>query len=93
MRERDGQGIEEERRLQGQEEMKDDGVKWHESTVCCEPKGMAMGNPFRCPVCNTLMEEDKDAGFKIPSQCPYLKTLYPDRFLRGGLQCTESRRK
>jgi len=25
-----------------------------------------MEHPFRCPVCNTLMEEDKDAGFKIP---------------------------
>jgi hypothetical protein len=37
-----------------------------------------MGNPFRCPVCNTLLEEDKDAGFKIPSQCPYLNTLYPE---------------
>lgn len=39
---------------------------------------MKMGNPFRCPVCNTLLEEDKDAGFKIPPQCPYLKTLYPE---------------
>jgi hypothetical protein len=37
-----------------------------------------MGNPFRCPVCNTLLEEDKDAGFKIPPKCPYLKTLYPE---------------
>ena len=37
-----------------------------------------MGNPFRCPVCNTLLEEDKDAGFKIPPQCPYLNTLYPE---------------
>lgn len=37
-----------------------------------------MGNPFRCPVCNTIMEEDKDAGFKIPPQCPYLNTLYPE---------------
>lgn len=46
--------------------------------VCCEPVGVEMGNPFRCPVCNTLMEEDKDAGFKIPSQCPYLNTLYPE---------------
>lgn len=27
-----------------------------------------MGNPSRCPVCNTLLEEDKDAGFKIPPQ-------------------------
>ncbi|HUX14785.1 MAG TPA: hypothetical protein VMV30_00155 [Candidatus Lokiarchaeia archaeon] len=24
------------------------------------------------------MEEDKDAGFKIPPQCPYLNTLYPE---------------
>jgi hypothetical protein len=39
---------------------------------------MNMGTPFRCPVCNTLMEEDKDAGFKIPSQCPYLNALYPE---------------
>ncbi|MBS1244610.1 MAG: hypothetical protein H6R41_1147, partial [Deltaproteobacteria bacterium] len=23
------------------------------------------------------MEEDKDAGFKIPPQCPYSSTLYP----------------
>ena len=37
-----------------------------------------MGNPFRCPVCNTLMEEDKDSGFKIPPQCPYLDSLYPE---------------
>ena len=37
-----------------------------------------MENPFRCPVCNTLMEEDTDAGFKIPSQCPYLNALYPE---------------
>jgi hypothetical protein len=37
-----------------------------------------MENPFRCPVCNTLLEEDKDAGFKIPPQCPYLNTLYPE---------------
>jgi hypothetical protein len=37
-----------------------------------------MGNPFRCPVCNALLEEDKDAGFKIPPQCPYLNTLYPE---------------
>jgi hypothetical protein len=43
-----------------------------------EPKGMEMESPFRCPVCNTLMEEDKDAGFKIPPQCPYLNTLYPE---------------
>jgi len=37
-----------------------------------------MGNPYRCPVCNTLMEEDKDAGFKIPPQCPYRNALYPE---------------
>lgn len=37
-----------------------------------------MEYPFRCPVCNTLLEEDKDAGFKIPPQCPYLNTLYPE---------------
>jgi hypothetical protein len=37
-----------------------------------------MGNPFRCPVCNTLLEEDKDAGFKIPPQCPYLNASYPE---------------
>ncbi|TSA00922.1 MAG: hypothetical protein D4R80_00215 [Deltaproteobacteria bacterium] len=24
------------------------------------------------------MEEDTDAGFKIPSQCPYLNALYPE---------------
>ena len=24
------------------------------------------------------MEEDKDAGFKIPPQCPYRNALYPD---------------
>jgi hypothetical protein len=24
------------------------------------------------------MEEDKDAGFKIPPQCPYMDTLYPE---------------
>ncbi|MBE0606755.1 MAG: hypothetical protein IH610_10760 [Deltaproteobacteria bacterium] len=39
---------------------------------------MEMENPFRCPVCNTLMEEDKDAGFKIPPQCPYLNSTYPE---------------
>ena len=37
-----------------------------------------MGNPFRCPVCNALLEEDKDAGFKIPPQCPYRDALYPE---------------
>jgi hypothetical protein len=24
------------------------------------------------------MEEDKDAGFRVPPQCPYLDTLYPE---------------
>ena len=37
-----------------------------------------MKDPFRCPVCNTLLEEDKDSGFKIPPRCPYLGTLYPE---------------
>ena len=36
-----------------------------------------MRTPLRCPVCNTLLEDDKDAGFKIPPQCPYLNTLFP----------------
>ncbi len=39
---------------------------------------MKMGDPFRCPVCNALLEEDKDAGFKIPSQCPYRNSSYPE---------------
>jgi len=34
--------------------------------------------PYRCPVCNTVLEEDKDAGFKIPAECPYLDTAYPE---------------
>ncbi len=33
---------------------------------------------FRCPVCNAPLVEDADAGFKIPSQCPYLNTAYPE---------------
>jgi hypothetical protein len=37
-----------------------------------------MERPYRCPVCNTPLEEDKDAGFKIPPQCPYLDTAYPE---------------
>jgi hypothetical protein len=37
-----------------------------------------MERPYRCPVCNAPLEEDKDAGFKIPPQCPYLDTAYPD---------------
>jgi hypothetical protein len=37
-----------------------------------------MERPYRCPVCNALLEEDKDAGFKIPPQCPYLDTAYPE---------------
>ncbi len=26
------------------------------------------------------MEEDKDAGFKIPPVCPYVGTVYPELF-------------
>src|SRR3990172_6359697 len=37
-----------------------------------------MERPYRCPVCNAPLEEDKDAGFKIPPQCPYLNTAYPE---------------
>jgi len=37
-----------------------------------------MDYPFRCPVCNTLLEEDKDTGFKIPPKCPHLNSLYPE---------------
>ena len=37
-----------------------------------------MERPYRCPVCNAPLEEDKDAGFKIPPQCPYLDTAYPE---------------
>jgi len=37
-----------------------------------------MERPYRCPVCNTPLEEDKDAGFKILPQCPYLDTAYPE---------------
>lgn len=37
-----------------------------------------MERPYRCPVCNTLLEEDQDAGFKIPPQCPYSGTAYPE---------------
>ncbi|MGB3095539.1 MAG: hypothetical protein WBB46_02245 [Candidatus Deferrimicrobiaceae bacterium] len=37
-----------------------------------------MERPYRCPVCNAPLEEDKDAGFKIPPQCPYLGTAYPE---------------
>jgi len=58
--------------------MKDDGLKQWAPTVFRGTKGMDMENPFRCPVCNTLLEEDRDAGFKIPPKCPYLNTLYPE---------------
>ncbi|HEU5361552.1 MAG TPA: hypothetical protein VFU42_10395 [Candidatus Deferrimicrobiaceae bacterium] len=34
--------------------------------------------PTRCPVCDTPLEEDEDAGFKIPPECPYLDTAYPE---------------
>ena len=37
-----------------------------------------MERPYRCPVCNAPLEEDKDAGFKIPPECPYLNTEYPE---------------
>ena len=37
-----------------------------------------MEYPFRCPICNTPLVADVDAGFKIPPQCPYLNTLYPE---------------
>ena len=37
-----------------------------------------MKTPLRCPVCNVLLEEDKDAGFRIPPQCPYLSSFYPE---------------
>jgi hypothetical protein len=37
-----------------------------------------MERPYRCPVCNVPLEEDKDAGFKIPPQCPYVGTVYPE---------------
>ena len=38
-----------------------------------------MERPYRCPVCNTPLEEDKDAGFKIPPRCPYSGTAYPEQ--------------
>ena len=41
-------------------------------------KGCGMERPYRCPVCNAPLEEDKDAGFKIPPQCPYSNTPYPE---------------
>lgn len=37
-----------------------------------------MERPCRCPVCNAPLEEDKDAGFRIPPECPYLGTAYPE---------------
>jgi len=37
-----------------------------------------MERPFRCPVCNAPLEEDMDAGFRVPPQCPYLDTPYPE---------------
>lgn len=37
-----------------------------------------MERPNRCPVCNAPLEEDEDAGFKIPPQCPYSNTAYPE---------------
>lgn len=37
-----------------------------------------MDTEFRCPVCNTPLVEDVDAGFKIPTRCPYSNTAYPE---------------
>ncbi len=37
-----------------------------------------MTKPFRCPVCRTPLVEDVDAGFKIPPECPYRYTSYPE---------------
>ena len=37
-----------------------------------------MEGPYRCPVCNVPLEEDRDAGFRIPPQCPYSGTAYPE---------------
>jgi len=37
-----------------------------------------MERPYRCPVCNAPLEEDRDAGFRIPPRCPYLGTAYPE---------------
>lgn len=37
-----------------------------------------MGRPYRCPVCKTPLVEDVDAGFKIPPECPYRNTGYPE---------------
>lgn len=37
-----------------------------------------MERPYRCPVCRTPLEEDRDAGFRIPQECPYANTAYPE---------------
>lgn len=37
-----------------------------------------MEGQHRCPVCNVPLEEDRDAGFRIPPQCPYFGTAYPE---------------
>lgn len=34
--------------------------------------------PARCPVCNAPLLEDRNAGFKPPSVCPYQNTAYPE---------------
>jgi hypothetical protein len=39
---------------------------------------LAMEKPYRCPVCDTPLEGDLDAGFKTPSECPYRDTAYPE---------------
>ena len=37
-----------------------------------------MERPYRCPVCRASLEEDPDAGFRVPVQCPYRNTRYPE---------------
>lgn len=37
-----------------------------------------MKRPYRCPVCKTPLVEDVDAGFKIPPECPYRHTGFPE---------------
>jgi hypothetical protein len=37
-----------------------------------------MERPNRCPVCNAPREEDKNSGFKIPLECPYVNTAYAE---------------
>ncbi len=37
-----------------------------------------MEETSRCPVCNAPLAEDRDAGYRIPPQCPYSATSYPE---------------